>query len=47
MLVVLYAGAGIAQTHMSGELSGRTLLEFSGVAAAAILLVLGVGILPR
>lgn len=47
MLVVLYAGAGIAQSHMSGELNGRTLLEFAGVAAAAILLVLGVGVLPR
>jgi hypothetical protein len=47
MLVVLYAGAGITQSHLGGELSRRALIEFTGVAAAAVLLVLGVGVLPR
>jgi hypothetical protein len=47
MLVVLYVGAGITQSHMTGELSGRTLLEFTGVALAAVLLVLGAGVLPN
>ena len=47
MLVVLYAGAGISQSHMGGELSRRTLAEFTGVAAAAVLLVVGVGVLAR
>jgi hypothetical protein len=46
MLVVLYVGAGIVQSHMTGELKPRTLVEFGGVAAAAVGLVLGVGFLP-
>lgn len=45
MLVVLYVGAGIVQSHMTGELKPRTLVEFGGVAAAAVGLVLGVGLL--
>jgi hypothetical protein len=43
MLVVLYVGAGIVQSHTSGDLSRRTLAEFLGVASAAVALVLGVG----
>lgn len=46
MLVVLYVGAGVAQTHLGGELSRRTLLEFAGVGGVAVALVLGVGLLP-
>jgi hypothetical protein len=46
MLVVLYVGAGIVQSHMTGELKPRTLVEFGGVAAAAVGLVLGVGFVP-
>ncbi len=43
MLVVLYLAAGIVQSHMTGELTARTLVEFGSVAAAAVALVLGVG----
>lgn len=43
MLVVLYVGAGIVQSHMTRELGPRTLVEFGGVAVAAVALVLGVG----
>lgn len=47
LLVVLYVGAGITQSHMGGELSRRTLLEYTGVAAGAVALVLAVGIVGQ
>lgn len=46
LLAVLYVGAGIVQSHLSGQLTRRTLVEFAGVGGAAVALVLGVGLLP-
>lgn len=47
MLVALYCGSGIVQSHLSGELNRRTILEFTGIAVGAVMLVLGVGLLPQ
>jgi hypothetical protein len=46
LLAALYVGAGIVQSHLVGQLTRRTLLEFAGVGGAAVALVLGVGLLP-
>ena len=46
LLAVLYVGAGIVQSHLSGQLTRRTLIEFAGVGSAAVALVLGVGLQP-
>jgi hypothetical protein len=46
LLAVLYVGAGLIQSHLSGQLTARTLVEFAGVGTAAVALVLGVGLLP-
>jgi hypothetical protein len=46
LLAALYVGAGIVQSHLVGQLTRRTLIEFAGVGGAAVALVLGVGLLP-